>query len=90
MSEPRDPAVEMVLQAMGNTIASRHQAAEVLERVAKDGSAGCFPSDVTCDQLGRALFRIAMNAPDEDPLMGVLSGWRAAERDFHRRCGCIA
>lgn len=90
MAESRDPMVDVVLQAMGNSIASRHQAAEVLERVAEYGSAGCFPSDVTCEQLGRAIFRIAMNAPDDDPLMSFLSGWRAAERDFHRRSGCTA
>ena len=90
MAESHDPLVDVVVQAMSNTIASRHQAAEVLRCVAEDGSAGCFPSDVTCEQLGRAIFRIAMNAPDDDPLVSLLSGWRAAERDFHRRCGCIA
>lgn len=89
MSEHKDPAVEMVVQAMGNTIVGRHQAAETLERVAQYGSAGCFPHDVTCDQLGRALHRICINAPEEDPLLALLTGWRAAQRDYHKRCDCI-
>lgn len=85
MAQEQDPMVEMAVEGMKSTISSRHQAAEVLNRVAEDGQAGCFPLDVTCEQLGRALFRIAMNANEEDPLMGILSGWRAAEREFQRR-----
>ncbi len=78
------------LAGMRQSISSRHQAAEILHSVAESGSAGCFPSDVTCEELGRALFRIVMNAPDQDPLLSLLQGYRAAEHEFHKACGCIA
>lgn len=59
---------------------------KILRRVAGYGEAGCFPGDVSCEQLGRALFRVAMNAQEEDPFIGIIAGWRAAEREFHDRC----
>ncbi|MBI3573292.1 MAG: hypothetical protein HY092_03785 [Candidatus Kerfeldbacteria bacterium] len=79
--------VETVVGMMCNSISTRHQAADLLHQVAEVGSAGCFPSGVTCEQLGRALHRIAMNSPEGDPLLGIITGWRAAEQDFRRRCG---
>lgn len=77
--------IEGVVQAMGAMIASRHRAADCLQRVTDLGRAGCFPHDVTCEELGRALFRIAMNAPEEDPLLSILAGWRMAERAYEER-----
>jgi len=82
----QDPLVGQVIQGMCNVISSRHQAADILHRVAEEGSAGCFPSDVTSEELGRALFRIVMNAPDQDPLLALLKGYRAAEHEFLERC----
>ncbi|MBI4262725.1 hypothetical protein HY624_04345 [Candidatus Uhrbacteria bacterium] len=62
-------------------ISSRHEAADVLQRVAEKGQWGCWPDDVTCEQVGRALFRIAMNAHEENALAGILRGWVAAKRE---------
>lgn len=87
-NEPMDPTVKMVLDGMRQTIGSRHAAAEILQKVAEAGSWGGFPSDVTCEQLGRALFRIVMNSPEEQAFLELLKGWRAAEHDFlERRAG---
>jgi hypothetical protein len=80
-----DATVAGVLVAMSNSIGSRHQAAEILQKVAEAGSWGGFPSDVTCDQVGEALERICLNAPIPNPLTRVLKGWRkAAHRRAHR------
>jgi len=85
MGKKDEDLVQGVVRSMQESIGSRHVAADVLRKVAELGSSGNFPSDVTCEQLGRALFRIAMNAPDEDPLLSILNGYRAAEREWHER-----
>lgn len=54
---------------------SRYEAAEILRKVADDGEHGLFPSDVTCEELGRALHRICINSPEEHPLEAILLGW---------------
>jgi hypothetical protein len=85
LSGEQDMTLGQVLGMFKASIASRHEAADLLERVAEYGRAGCFPADVACEQLGRALFRIVMNAQEEDPFIGILNGWRAAEREFNER-----
>ena len=77
--------VAEIVGAMSAGVASRHVAAEILQKVAEHGSFGSFPSDVTCEEAGRALFRIAMNSPSRDPLMDIMSGYRAAEAEYQRR-----
>ncbi len=67
------------------TLDSRHEAARVLEKVADYGQSGNWPHEVTCEQVGRALFRIAINSPEEDPLLGWLNGWHLAERERHTK-----
>ena len=66
-----------IVTALASSVGSRHQAAEILKKVAEAGSWGGFPnvSDVTCEQLGEALERICLNAPGENPLEQVLMGW---------------
>jgi len=86
MGNPVDPTVKMVLDGMCQTIGSRHVASEILHKVAEVGSWGGFPSDVTCEQLGRALFMIVMNSPEEQAFLELIKGWRAAEHDFLERC----
>ena len=76
---------ETLVGRMARSIASRHEAADVLRKVAESGSAGHFPDDVTCEELGQALFRIMMNAPDDDPLTSILKGYRAAELERQER-----
>ena len=73
-----------VLEAVSSAINSRHAAAEILQKVAEAGSYGSFPDDVTCEEIGRALFRIAMNSPSKDPLMDILNGYRLAEIERRR------
>ena len=63
-------------------IESRHEAADVLQDVADAGRAGFFPSDVTCKQLGQALHRICMNAPEKNPLRSLVKGYLAAQREY--------
>ena len=65
----------------GMLFTSRYWAAEVLRRVAQLGEVGHFPDDVTLEDLGRALHRICINAPEEDPLIALLRGWRIRERE---------
>jgi len=69
--------VDPIITAISGSINSRHRAAEVLTKVAEAGSWGGFPSisDVTCEQLGQALERICINAPGENPLEEILTGW---------------
>ena len=74
-----------VLTAISQSIVSRHQAADLLKKVADCGSWGGFPQDVTCEEIGRALERICINSPEQDPLMEVLKGWREAERKRNAR-----
>lgn len=75
-----DPAVAQMQRIVG----SRHVAADILSRVAEWGQAGSWPREVTCEEVGRALFRIAMNAPEKDPLFVILHGWRAAELEYRK------
>ena len=73
--------LQAVLSSMKETIGSRHEAADILQKVAELGRSGNFPSDVTCEQLGRALERIVLNSQEEDPFLKVMAGWRAAENE---------
>ena len=75
--------VEFMVGAMGRSIVSRHQAEEILHKVADAGSYGGFPEDVTCEDLGKALFRVMINAPGKDPLLDLLKGFREAEAVKH-------
>lgn len=77
--------VERVVESMKRSIDSRHEAADVLRKVAELGQAGCFPSDVTSEELGQALFRIMMNAPEENPFVELVKGYHAAENRWHER-----
>lgn len=77
--------VEYAVQGMREMIGSRHAAAEILKKVAEAGSWGGFPDDVTCEQLGKALERICLNCPEEDPLSKVFQSWRQTERERERR-----
>ena len=76
--------VESILGAMGDSISTRHIAAKVIAKVAEAGSAGHFPEDVTCEQLGEALERIMVNAPGDDPLTDLIRGYRDAEKRRRR------
>lgn len=40
-----------------SSIASRHQAADILRSVAEDGQFGYYPQDVSPEQLGQADFK---------------------------------
>jgi len=73
-----------LVQKMGRVIVSRHEAADILRKVAEMGSAGSFSNDVTCEQLGRALNRIYGNSSEENPLAEIVRGYVAAESEFHR------
>jgi len=86
MGNPIDPTTKGLLDGMSRAILSRRTAAEILQKVAEAGSYGSFPSDVTCEQLGKALFRIVMNSPEEQAFLELIKGWRAAEHDFLERC----
>ena len=77
--------VEFVLEGMRSAISSRNLAAKVLQEVAKHGSYGGFPDNVTCEKIGRALFRICMNSPEQDPLMEIIKGYRLAEAEKRRQ-----
>lgn len=78
-------AVEFVVRAMQGSVGSRHQAAEILRKVAEAGDYGDFPDDVTCEQLGQALERICLNSNEEDPMFRVFQAWRQAELERDRR-----
>lgn len=71
--------------AMQRSITSRHEAADILRKVAEYGESGNFPSDVTCEELGRALFRIMMNAPEEEPFPALVKGYHVAEAERYER-----
>ena len=58
-----------------SVVVDRHNAAEILTKVAVAGKAGCFPADVTCEKLGEALERICLNASGQNPLEQILTGW---------------
>ena len=73
-------STEVVVQGLCSMVGSRHEAADVLRKVADAASWGGFPSDVTCEQVGQALERICLNAPVANPLTRVLRGWRKATR----------
>src|SRR6185437_16260786 len=75
---------QMLLSLVQGRTMGRETAARMLEKVADDGSCGCWPPDVTAEQLGHALYRIAMNAPEEDPLRSILKGWRDAHEKNSR------
>jgi len=77
--------VQTVVQGMREMIGSRHEAADILRKVAEAGSYGSFPSDVTCEQLGAALERICLNSQEEDPMSKVFQAWRQAELARDRR-----
>ena len=73
-----------VVQGMQGMIGSRHQAANILRKVAEAGSCGDFPDDVACEQLGRALERICINCHEKDPMFKVFQAWRQAELERYR------
>lgn len=77
--------LESTLSLLTEPICSRLAASEVLRKVAEAGSWGGFPQDVTCEELGRALERICLNAPHENSLWRVFRGWHKAARFRHRR-----
>lgn len=70
--------MDPIVEAISDSINSRHRAAEILGKVAEDGRCGCFPADVTCEQIGEALERILVNAPGDCPFDRVVSGWQKA------------
>lgn len=77
-----------VITALAGCVGSRHGAAEILTKVAEAGRCGCFPADVTCEELGQALERICLNAPDSNPFELVVRGWcKAAEARTNRSKG---
>jgi len=76
---------EFVARGMFEMMGSRHQATNILRRVAEAGSYGSFPDEVTCEQLGRALERICVNCKEEDPMFKVFQSWRQAELERDRR-----
>ncbi len=78
-------SVMAVLEGFSGMIGSRHEAAEILRKVADAGSYGGFPEDVTCEQLGQALERICLNLPARNPKFAVLRGWCKAERRRDRQ-----
>jgi hypothetical protein len=69
-------------QALANTIDSRHAAAEVLMRVAEEGSSGHYPSEVSGEMLGAALWRVVLNSHEADALGSILRGWFQAEANW--------
>ena len=78
--------VAFVLESMGSSIGSRHQAADVLRKVAEDGQFGCYPQDVSPEELGQALWRIFMNCNAENAVPRLVNSLLMAQADFHRRC----
>jgi hypothetical protein len=58
----------------------RESQAAILQKIAEFGHDGCWPNDVTPEQVGRAFYRIAMNAPGEDPLARFIAGYREAQQ----------
>lgn len=60
-------ASQQLVQEWEAASVSRYWAAEVLYKFAEAGRAGLFPTDVTWQDLGRALHRICINRPVENP-----------------------
>lgn len=80
-----DLTTEFILEEMGRVVGSRYDAADTLRSVAEAGSWGGFPQNVTCEEIGRALHRICLNAPEEDPLLSIVKGYRSVEKERQLR-----
>lgn len=78
--------VAFVLDGMRSSIGSRHQAADILRKVAEDGQFGCYPQDVSPEELGQALYRVFMNCNAENAVPRLVNALLLAEADFRRRC----
>jgi hypothetical protein len=78
---------DTVVNAMMSSISSRNEAAELLHLVAELGSSGNFPGDVSGELLGRAIFRIAMNSPEPDAVIKIITGLLDAHKEFMQRLG---
>lgn len=57
----------------------REWAASLLAKLGDLAAGGGYPEDITPQEIGKALYRVLSNAPDRDPLSGVLDGYYAAK-----------
>jgi hypothetical protein len=73
-----------ILDLATEGVPNRATAAKVLRTVAQAGSYGSWPSEVTSAELGAALYRLAMNAPEENPLEAILNGWNRGVESSRR------
>ena len=71
----------LILNKLCTAIGSRHAASEILQKVSEAGSWGGYPHEVTGEEIGRALFRICLNSREDNPLAGIISGWRTAQSE---------
>ena len=67
-------------KAITGSIVSRHDAADIFAKLAEDGRAGCFPSDISCFAIGLALERVCINSGVEDPLAWIIQGYNMAAK----------
>jgi len=64
----------------------RTEMAETLHLLASHAYLGSFPKEVTLNALGRTLFSITtFVAFQENPLLGILSGWLEAEKEIKEK-----
>jgi hypothetical protein len=65
---------EKLSEIMGDSISSRHKAAEILKKLSSYGYFGSFPSDLTMEEIGWAIGRICHNSPEEEPYRRLMEG----------------
>jgi hypothetical protein len=69
-----DKKWEKLSEIMGDSISSRHKAAEILKTLSSYGYVGAFPPGLTMEEIGWAIGRICHNSPEEEPYRKLMEG----------------
>ncbi|MDB5224866.1 MAG: hypothetical protein JWO43_488 [Candidatus Adlerbacteria bacterium] len=80
-------AYEMTLRMMGPGWMPRGTAADILERVARDGCGGVFPTEVSAEDFALACHRLVINALGDEPADAFIATFIARNNERKKVIG---